>query len=63
MGGKSELVIYDDMKHVGPLLALADAPFLYFAPVLNDITRFIKCNENKAVALSSCFAQDNLKDH
>ena len=43
MGGKAELVIYKDMAHIGTLLALADAPFLYFAPVLDDIERFIAC--------------------
>lgn len=55
MGGKAELVIYKDMAHVGTLLALADVPFLYFAPVLDDIEKFIHCTTHQASELSRCF--------
>ncbi len=59
MGGKAELVIYKDIAHIGTLLALADAPFLYFAPALDDIERFINCTTHQATALSRCFAKNH----
>jgi len=62
MGGQAELVIYKDMAHVGTLLALADAPFLYFAPVLDDIERFITCTAKKSRILPTCFANTNPKE-
>ncbi|PCH86045.1 MAG: alpha/beta hydrolase [Piscirickettsiaceae bacterium] len=42
LGGHANIITYKDMSHVGLLLALANAPFLYFAPVLDDIEAFIK---------------------
>ena len=42
LGGSATVTTYKDMSHVGLLLALANAPFLYFAPVLDDIDSFIK---------------------
>jgi acetyl esterase/lipase len=42
LGGDATVITYKDMSHVGLLLALANAPFLYFAPVLDDIDSFIK---------------------
>jgi len=55
-GGRAELVIYEDLAHVGTLLALADTPFLYVAPVLEDIERFIHCTSDNTYPLSTCFA-------
>ena len=42
LGGNATVITYKNMSHVGLLLALANAPFLYFAPVLDDIDSFIK---------------------
>lgn len=57
MGGSADIFIYEDMAHVGTLLALADTSFLYFAPVLDDVERFIKCTVNKTPALPLCGSQ------
>ncbi|MEO1889442.1 MAG: alpha/beta hydrolase [Cycloclasticus sp.] len=57
MGGNASVILYKDMAHVGTLLALADAPFLYFAPVLDDIEHFIHCTSSPARATQPCISQ------
>ncbi len=57
MGGNASVILYKDMAHVGTLLALADAPFLYFAPVLDDIERFINCTSHTANTTQPCVSQ------
>ena len=50
LGGNAKVITYKNMSHVGLLLALANAPFLYFAPVLDDIETFIKNNQSVKAA-------------